>query len=159
MERVLAHRANPPFSYVAKGNGKVTNIDEDLGLMEITYSDGATEVISIGSNISSNSGGGFYLDQPMRSNSFNVGDTFSKGDVLAYNPQFFQPDPYSKQVDYKLGVTGTVVFIEQNQTLEDSTVISKASVRSCVQSYHAQGCGAQERYHSPSSSQGRRYSS
>lgn len=124
-ERVLAHYTRPPFAYVAEGDGKITRLDEALKMVEVTYKDGRKLCFNYGSTISSNSGGGFYLDQPMEHNGLKLNKHVKQGDVLVYNPQFFQLDPISGQVDYKLGTTANVAFMDIDQTLDDSSVISK----------------------------------
>ena len=55
------------------------------------------------------------------------GDKFKKGEILRYNPQYFEPDPDMKrQVAYKHGYIGRVALVENNYTFEDSNGISKS---------------------------------
>ena len=53
------------------------------------------------------------------------GDRVKKGDIIAYNSGFFEPDPDSKQVTWKHGVMANVALMERSITLEDSCSISK----------------------------------
>jgi hypothetical protein len=124
-ERVVAHLTRPPFAYTSTGEGKITRIDEPSKMVEVSYKDGKTVCFNYGTTVASNSGGGFYLDQPMVLNQIKLNQKIKKGDVLAYNEQFFQRDPYSGQVDYKLGVMAYVALVDTDQTFEDSSIISK----------------------------------
>lgn len=54
-----------------------------------------------------------------------VGDRVKRGDIIAYNSGFFQPDPDSRQVLWKHGVMATVALIELPLTLEDSCTVSQ----------------------------------
>lgn len=54
-----------------------------------------------------------------------VGDKFNRGDILCYNPQFFELDPTSRQVDWKHGVPGMVAIMDCAGTFEDSNIITK----------------------------------
>lgn len=67
---------------------------------------------------------GSYLRQPLTLN-IKAGESFHRGDVLVYNSGFFDPDPYSKQVGWKHGVTATVALMEKGETLEDGCLISR----------------------------------
>lgn len=67
---------------------------------------------------------GSYLKQNIVLNA-KEGDKVKKGDVIAYNSGFFEPDPYSKQVTWKHGVVGTVAFMDRSETYEDSCEISQ----------------------------------
>jgi len=53
------------------------------------------------------------------------GERIKRGDVIAYNSGFFEPDPLSKQVTWKHGVQTTVAILETDSTLEDSCSISE----------------------------------
>lgn len=124
-ERVLAHYTRPPFAYAAESNGKITRLDDATQMVEVTYDDGRKICFNYGSTISSNSGGGFYIDQPMTPNNLRLNRKVRKGDILAYNEQFFHLDPATEQVDFKLGTMAYVAFMDIDQTLEDSSIISK----------------------------------
>lgn len=44
-ERVVAHRVSDDFAAVAEKDGKVTKIDHEAKLMEVTYNDGTKKCI------------------------------------------------------------------------------------------------------------------
>lgn len=67
---------------------------------------------------------GSYVKQTIVLN-VKQGDRVKRGDIIAYNSGFFEPDLDSKQVTWKHGVMASVAMIERSETLEDSCAISK----------------------------------
>lgn len=67
---------------------------------------------------------GSYLRQIIVLN-VKKGDRVKRGDVIAYNSGFFEPEPGTRQVNWKHGVVGTVAFMDRSETYEDSCEISK----------------------------------
>jgi len=125
-ERVLAQRSRPPYAYPAKQDGKILEINEDIHLMKIEYKDGTQDVVPFGDQLSRNSSSGFYNTNRMVINNFKVGDKFKAQDILSYNKDCFQADPYSKQVDWKIGVLANVALVECDDTLDDCSAITAA---------------------------------
>ena len=123
-ERVLAQRSRPPYAYPAKMDGRILEIDENVHLMKIEYVDGTLDVVPFGDQLSRNSSSGFYNTNRMVINDFKVGDKFKAQDILSYNKDCFQADPYSKQVDWKIGVLANVVLVECDDTLDDCSAIT-----------------------------------
>ena len=124
-EEIIAHRTHMPFAYVAKHDGVIVDIDTDLKMIKLQYKDNSTYSVHYGEEYTSNSGSGFYTTQKIVVNNWKIGDRFKKGDVICYNPEFFTPDPFSKQVAWNIGVLANVAFLECDGTLEDSSVVSK----------------------------------
>lgn len=122
-ERVVAHRVSDDFAAVAEKDGKVTKIDHEAKLMEVTYNDGTKNVFRIDDQYEYAES--IVIQQNLVTN-FKVGDKFKKQDVLTYNKNFFTRDNFTGQADYTTGVMTNVVFIETDTTLEDSTEISEA---------------------------------
>jgi len=54
-----------------------------------------------------------------------VGEKVKTGDILIYNSGFFVPDPISKQVTFKHGVTANVALVERGSNHEDACEISR----------------------------------
>ena len=50
-ERVVAHRVTKTFAGIAQGKGKVTRIDENAKLVEVTYTDGKVDLFKFGDQI------------------------------------------------------------------------------------------------------------
>lgn len=122
-ERVVAHRVSDNFAAVAEKDGKVTKIDHEAKLMEVTYNDGTKNVFRIDDQYEYAES--IVIQQNLVTN-FKVGDKFKKQDVLTYNKNFFTRDNFTGQADYTTGVMTNVAFIETDTTLEDSTEISEA---------------------------------
>lgn len=122
-ERVVAHRVSDDFAAVAEKDGKVTKIDHEAKLMEVTYNDGTKNVFRIDDQYEYAES--IVIQQNLVTN-FKVGDKFKKQDVLTYNKNFFTRDNFTGQADYTTGVMTNVAFIETETTLEDSTEISEA---------------------------------
>jgi hypothetical protein len=67
---------------------------------------------------------GSYLLQKLTVN-VKVGEPVKAGDILVYNKGFFVPDPTTKQVTFKHGVTATIALIEKSSNHEDACEISR----------------------------------
>ena len=121
-ERVVAHRVTKTFAGIAQGKGKVTRIDENAKLVEVTYTDGKVDLFKFGDQIVEAESIGILQHINV---AVQVGQPVEKGDVITYNTSFFKQDPVTKQLDMSIGVTANVAFIECDMTNEDSFQISK----------------------------------
>ncbi len=120
-ERVIAHRTDDLFAYTAKGKGKVTKVSKEA--ITVEYEDGSTRHIELGRRFGSAAGTIFPHEV---TTDFKVGDTFAEGDAIAYNANFFTPDPLNpKEVLWKAGVMCKTAIAESSDTFEDSSVISE----------------------------------
>lgn len=113
-----------PFAYAAKDDGLVTALDDTIKMIRIKYKDGTEESVHYGEEYSNSGGAGYYITQKLALNQLSLGSKFKRGDILAFNHEYFTPDPYSRQVDWKIGVHANIAFIECDGTLDDSSVIS-----------------------------------
>lgn len=93
--------------------------------MTVKYANGGKELISYGSEYTNNSANGFYVDQEVVVNNFRKGDKFKVGDILTYNKQFFQADPYSKQVRWKIGILAKIALLDNGGTIEDASILTQ----------------------------------
>ena len=121
-ERIVAQRAGDMYAVSAKMDGEVIAIDEKAGLFKVRYVDGSMEVYTFGEEY------GICADIVTTQKQellVTVGQKFKKDEILCYNPQFFEKDPYSNQVDWKLGTPAKVALVEIAGTYEDSSTISK----------------------------------
>ena len=124
-EKVVAHRTRPPFAYAAEEDGTIESIDNDAQVLVVKYKSGKSTAVKFGEEYTNNGGGGFYCTQNIAVNNFKAGDKVKRGDVIVYNDRFFTPDPFSKQVDWNIGVLTNVVLIDNDGTHEDGSVISE----------------------------------
>ena len=124
-EELVAHRTRPPFAYVAEEDGSIISMDASIGTMVVRYKSGKKVCVKFGEEYSNNTANGFYVNQDVVLNGFKKGDAFRKGDVLTYNKEFFQADPYTKgTVRYKLGVQTHVAILDAGGTIEDASIIT-----------------------------------
>lgn len=123
-ERVIAHRTGMPFAFPAEQDGVISSIDEKAEIVTITYTDGTTNAFEFGEIFTNNGGGGFHATHSILLNNIKVGSKFKRGDILAYNEDFFVPDPYTKQVDMVTGRFCHVAFVDRAGTIEDSSEVS-----------------------------------
>ncbi len=121
-ELTLAHRTSETFSYAARANGIITDIDVEHHVVKITYEDGSIDAVSFGESYTSVSGS--YLKQDVVLNVVK-NEHVKRGDIVAYNSGFFTPEAGTKQVGWKHGVMANVALIEMSATLEDGCIISK----------------------------------
>lgn len=120
-EQVIAHRTSDLYATTAKQDGRVVSTN-DHGIV-VEYADGTKQGISLGRRYGKAEGLTVPHDvvTPLKE-----GDEFKNGDVIAYNPGFFQPDILNpKQVIWKAGMLVWTVLMESTMTLEDSSAISK----------------------------------
>jgi len=121
-ERVVAQRASTYYAYSASQDGKVIEVDEALGLCKVKYKDGTVQVIEFGEKYGECADMVTTLKLQL---TVKVGDSFKKGDVLSYNPEYFEFDPIARQADWKHGVIATVALMDCGPTFEDSNSITK----------------------------------
>lgn len=124
-EELVAARCRPPFAYSAREDGTIVDIDEKNGVLKIKYKSGEMVCLSFGTEFTNNSANGFYVDQEVSVNGFKKGEKFKRGDILTYNNQFFQNDPYSKQVRWKIGVVAKVAILDNGGTIEDASIFTR----------------------------------
>lgn len=120
-EQVVAHRTNDLFAYSARKPGKVIEVSNDGIIIE--YEDGERRGIELGRRYGSAAG----LTIPHEViTMMKPGQKFKEGDIISYNPSFFEPDFLNpSNVVLKTGVVVKVALMESSKTFEDSSTISK----------------------------------
>jgi hypothetical protein len=109
------------FAVTAQKTGKIISKNEHGIIIE--YADGEKKGITLGRVYGKAEGSTYPHDivTPL-----DVNDKFVKGDILAYNTGFFEPDFLEpKRVVMKSSMSVKVALYESNQTIEDSSTISK----------------------------------
>ena len=120
-EFVIGQRTSKMFCAAAQEDGQVTGMTE-RGMI-VTYASGELSGIELG-RIYGKAEGTTYPHDVM--SPYNVGEKFKKGDILAYNTKFFEPDFLDpKAIILKVNHVVNTAFIEANQTHEDSCAISE----------------------------------
>ena len=121
-ERVLIHRCEGLYGKVASDDGKVSAITDNT--ISVLMKDGRTEQYQIGRQFGRWSGHDIPHDVVT---DLKVGQSFKKGDPLIYNTRYFQRDLLDPtQVIFKMSLMGYVTLMENENTLEDGSVISGA---------------------------------
>ena len=121
-EYIVANRTTDNFAYNAKQDGEVTAINKQ-GII-VKYSDGTMRGVTLG-RIFAKADDTFYPYE-IKSN-LKVGDSFKRGDNIAYNTSFFEQsflDPTSLVMKNSMLVK--TALLESSQTEEDSSAISPA---------------------------------
>lgn len=110
----------PSFSYVAKDNGKILDINESFAL--IKYKDGTTDVIPL-ETVNRNSDKGYYLKNSfIVDDKFKKGSTIRKGDVVAYSKNFYKKKP-NGNIGLCAGALTWVLFCDSQYVWEDSGLV------------------------------------
>lgn len=125
MERMIARRTDKNFAHAARKPGKVVSIEEDSGsrVMLVEYDDGTKETFDVGRTYGK--ADGMIVPHELKT-SLVPGKRFKKDDFLVYNENFFSPDPMDPtQVLWRAGAMARVIFVEENDTHEDSSAISR----------------------------------
>lgn len=121
VENILGHRTSSMFCYTAKEDGKVVSVDEHGILVE--YKDGSRIGVNLGRSYGKAEGSVYPHDIVTI---MKAGQAFVKGDTIAYNTGFFEPDHMNPQrIVYKYFTTAKTALMETTQTHEDSSAISK----------------------------------
>lgn len=101
-------------------------MDPKAGALVIRYKSGKKVLVNFGEEYSNNSSNGFFVNQEVVINGYKKGDRFKKGEILTYNHQFFQADPYDKKtVRYKIGVQTKVALLDNGGTIEDASILTQ----------------------------------
>ena len=126
-EFIVGQRTGKLFSTSAEEDGKVTSLVE-RGLI-VTYASGRQIGIELGRQYGRAEGTTYPHDiiSPLK-----VGESFKKGDILAYNTAFFEPDFLNpKDIILKVNRNALTVLQESASTNEDSAAISPKFGETC----------------------------
>lgn len=119
-EYALAHRVDEKFAWVAKAQGKVTNLTKEM--IEVTYQDGSVDRVKLGSRYGVSSG---KTTESILTTDYKIGDNVNPQDVVVFDKNFFVRDLYTKgQVLFNYNVLAKVAFMESNDTHEDGCAVA-----------------------------------
>jgi hypothetical protein len=124
MEKALAHIVGSDFAFKAAADGVVEEIDEKNEIMVIRYKDGVKDVVDLSESVAKNSAGGFYISNSKKTD-LKKGAKFTKGQVLAANPQYFTPDDAGDHI-LTSGRLTRVAITSGWFTYEDSSLVTMA---------------------------------
>uniref|UniRef100_A0AB39CDE8 DNA-directed RNA polymerase n=1 Tax=Pseudomonas phage RVTF4 TaxID=3236931 RepID=A0AB39CDE8_9VIRU len=124
-EQIVAQRTSSIFASAAEDDGKVIAVSEHG--ITVEYANGETTSYQMG-KIHGSAAGVHYPHSIV--SDLKAGDTFKRGQTLAYNEKYFTPDRMSPgQVIWKAGVNSIVAFSDNLDTLEDGSVISERAAK------------------------------
>lgn len=112
------------FVINADEDGKVIDVNDELGFIVVQYKSGKTKAISTKPEVVKNSGGGFYMTNSLKPTHTKVGETFKKDEPLAYHDKYFK---YSKMngLRYAIGPLVKVAFMSSYNTYEDAGICTE----------------------------------
>lgn len=113
------------FVINAEEDGKVIDINEELGFIVVKYKSGKSRAIYTKPEIVKNSGGGFYISNQLTPTHTKIGETFKKDEVLAYHDKYFR---YSKMngLRYAIGPIVKMAFMSSYNTYEDAGICTES---------------------------------
>lgn len=119
-ETIAAQRVDNLFCFTAEEDGKVISLN-DKGIL-VEYKSGLQRGVNLGRQYGNAEGATYPHDiLPL----LKEGEKFTKGDVIAYNSGFWEPDFLDpKKVVMKMGMMVWTAFEESATTHEDSCAIS-----------------------------------
>lgn len=119
-EFVIGKRTGKMFCTAAENDGVVQSVNEK-GIV-VKYADGTSDGIQLGRVYGKAEGTTYPHDLTTK---LSAGQKFKKGDILAYNSKFFEPDfKNPAEVCLKTNSLATVAFMESPETHEDSCTLS-----------------------------------
>lgn len=112
------------FVINAEEDGKVIDINEEIGFIMVQYKSGKTKAIPLKPEIVKNSGAGFYLSNQLTPVHTKVGDKFKKDEPLAYHSKYFT---YSEMngLRFNIGPLCKVAFCSSYNTYEDAGICTQ----------------------------------
>jgi hypothetical protein len=124
-EKIISTLCHYPFSEVAKDDGEIIEVDDELKVFKIRYKDGTEKTFKYGLVPTKN--GGVYISQNIKCNVIK-GQKIKKGDFLLYNEDYFIMTPDGIPT-YSTGVNMYVAYVENSETMEDSAAFYKESAK------------------------------
>lgn len=123
-DEAIQFHLSDDFVINAEEDGKVIDVNEDLGFIVVQYKSGKTRAINIKPNVVKNSNGGFYLSNTLKPTHVKVGETFKKDEPLAYHDKYFR---YSKMngLRYAVGPLVKMAFMSTYNTYEDAGITTE----------------------------------
>lgn len=117
-DEAIQFHLSDSFVINAEEDGKVVEVNEEVGMIVVEYKSGKHKAFSTKPEIVKNSNGGFYMNNQLTP-TVKLGDKFRKDEVLAYHPQYFH---YSKTngLRYSIGPLVKIAFASTYNTYEDA---------------------------------------
>lgn len=120
-EKMIGHLAGNNFTYNAKEDGVVTEVDEVKKLIYITYKSGKKEVIDYKNKMLRNSDA--FIEETYQIH-VKPGQKIRKDDPIMSDSKFFKSDPLTGEVLYTQGVNAMIAIMEGFYTEDDSSLLN-----------------------------------
>lgn len=121
-EETVRFNLSSDFAVNAEEDGVVKDYDEKNHIMVVEYKSGKRRIIDLGSNMSKNGGGGFYMKQQKTTN-LRAGDKFKKNQCLAWHKDYFSYDPiFGPRIN--AGTLVKMAITTADCTYEDSAMVT-----------------------------------
>jgi len=124
VEKMAPYMISDEFAFKAKEDGKIEKIDYKNEVAILRYKSGKADLVDLAVSECNNSNGGFFISQKLEM-LYGVGETFTKGAVIAKNPLFFSGNGKNEDLSYNLGKLTKVAIASGDFTLEDSSCITE----------------------------------
>lgn len=122
VDEIVPSYLSEEFAVVADEDGKVIDMNDQFIVVE--YKSKTKKAIQISPKYSFNSGSGFYVNNKLKT-TFEVGDNFKEGDILAFHEKFFHKGS-DGVVRQNIGPMAKVAFTDTYSTYEDAGVVTHA---------------------------------
>jgi hypothetical protein len=109
------------FVVNAAEDGKVVEINEEVGFIVVEYESGNSQAINIKPEIVKNSNNGFYLANTLKPTVTKVGQKFKKDEVLAYHDKYFKHSKLNG-LRHAIGPISKVAIMSTYNTYEDAGI-------------------------------------
>lgn len=120
VDEIVPSYLSDEFAVVADEDGKV--IDKNESFIIVEYKSKTKKAVQISPKYSFNSGSGFYVNNKLQT-TFEVGDSFKQGDILAYHEKFFHKGS-DGIVRQNIGPMAKVAFTDTYSTYEDAGLVT-----------------------------------
>lgn len=121
-DQKLFARQTDMFGASAEDEGVVEEVSSYA--IKVRYKNGKIRTVELGQQFGHD--GSLTVPHEIVTN-LKVGAKVKKGDVLAYNSGFWEPDQtYPGQLAYRYGLLARIAIMENPYTFEDSTAVSKS---------------------------------
>lgn len=119
-ESILAYKIPENFVKKSKKEGIVMDVDTKNKKIFVSYKDGTKDVVEYGMELCRNSN--FFVENDLECR-VKKGTKLKAGDILAYNKGWFADE--GDNVVYKSGPLARLIFLENESTEEDSSIMTK----------------------------------
>lgn len=124
-DEAIQFELSDDFVINAEEDGKVIDINEELGFIVVEYKSGKKKAINVKPKMVYNSGSGFYMSNQLTAVYTKIGEKFKKDMPLAYHDKFFTLSKLNG-LRYAFGPITKVAFMSTYNTYEDGGICTES---------------------------------